>query len=44
VKQDISTHDEQNELETLNDTDSDEVAVAKKALTLKIKGQDDNSN
>jgi hypothetical protein len=43
-KQDISTHDEQNELETLNDTLSDEVAAAKKALTLEIKAQDDNSN
>jgi hypothetical protein len=43
-KQDISTHDDQNELETLNDTDLDEVAAAKKALTLEIKAQDDNSN
>jgi hypothetical protein len=43
-KQDISTHDEQKELETLNDTESDEVAAAKKALTLEIKAQDDNSN
>jgi len=43
-QQDISTHDEQNELETLNDTESDEVAAAKKALALEIKAQDDNSN
>jgi hypothetical protein len=43
-QQDISTHEEQNGLETLNDTESDEVAAAKKALTLQIKAQDDNSN
>jgi hypothetical protein len=43
-KQDISTHEEQKGLETLNDTESDEVAAAKKALTLQIKAQDDNSN
>jgi hypothetical protein len=43
-QQAISTHDEQNELETLNDTESDEVAAAKKALTLEIKAHDDNSN
>jgi len=39
----ISTHDDQNELENLNDTELDEVAAAKKALTLEIKAQDDNS-
>jgi hypothetical protein len=43
-QQDISTHEEQNGLETLNGTESDEVAAAKKALTLEIKAQDDNSN
>ena len=37
----ISTHDDQNELENLNDTELDEVAAAKKALTLEIKAQDD---
>ncbi len=44
IKQHTPTHDEQNELETLNGTESDEVAAAKKALTLEIKAQDDNSN
>jgi hypothetical protein len=43
-KQTISTHDEKNELETLNDTESDENAAGKKALTLEIKAHDDNSN
>jgi hypothetical protein len=38
-KQDISMHDEQNDLETLNDTESDEVAAAKKALALEIRGR-----
>jgi hypothetical protein len=33
----ISTHSEKNELETLNDTESDEVAAEKKALALEIK-------
>ncbi len=43
-KKTMSTHDEKNELETLNDTESDENAAGKKALTLEIKAHDDNSN
>jgi hypothetical protein len=40
----MATHDEKNELETLNDTESDENASGKKALALEIKAHDDNSN
>ncbi len=43
-KKTISKPDEKNELETLSDTESDENAAGKKALTLEIKTHDDNSN
>ena len=34
----ISTQDEKNDLEALNDAESDEVAAAKKALALEFRG------